>query len=193
MVNKMLQEKFFFRKSIGYIKLVFVRLRSVMWVIWYRTYYGIEFGKGVRINSKLNIYGYGKIYIGEKTCFGSVVTLGTTNEKAIIRIGKECFINGTVICAAELVDVGDYCITSDCDIMDTSSHGIEPNRRNDKSAIKVSPIYIHDNVWIGSKVLVLPGVQIGKNSIIGVNSVVSKSISENVFAAGVPAKIIKEL
>ncbi|WP_308303877.1 DapH/DapD/GlmU-related protein, partial [Vibrio parahaemolyticus] len=50
---------------------------------------------------------------------------------------------------------------------------------------------IHDNVWLGEGVFVMPGVTIGKNSIIGAGSVVTKSIPENVIAVGNPAKIIK--
>lgn len=77
--------------------------------------------------------------------------------------------------------------------MDTSSHGIPPNKRNDPKFIKISSIIVEDNVWIGSKVIVLPGSSIGKNSIIGVNSVVAKNIPQNVFAAGVPAVAVKDI
>lgn len=55
------------------------------------------------------------------------------------------------------------------------------------------PVIIKDNVWIGEGVCVMPGVTIGENSIIGANSVVTKDIPANCVAAGVPAKVIKEL
>ena len=54
-------------------------------------------------------------------------------------------------------------------------------------------IFIGDNVWIGMNVIVLPGVSIGKNSVIGAGAVVTKSIPENVLAAGNPCKVIKEI
>ena len=53
-------------------------------------------------------------------------------------------------------------------------------------------VIIEDNVWIGEMVSILPGVTIGKNSIIGSNSVVTKSIPENCIAVGNPAKIVKK-
>lgn len=53
-------------------------------------------------------------------------------------------------------------------------------------------ISIEDNVWIGEHSVILSGVTIGKNSIIGANSVVTKSIPENCMAAGVPAEVIKK-
>ncbi len=55
------------------------------------------------------------------------------------------------------------------------------------------PVTIHDNVWIGGGVIILPGVEIGKNSVIGAGSVVNKSIPENSIAVGNPCKVIKEL
>ena len=49
------------------------------------------------------------------------------------------------------------------------------------------------NVWIGEGVKVLKGVTIGKNSVIGAGSVVTKSIPDNVIAAGNPCKVIKQI
>lgn len=54
-------------------------------------------------------------------------------------------------------------------------------------------ITIEDGVWIGAQVVVLPGVRIGKNSIIGAGSVVTKDIPENVVAYGVPCRVIRNL
>jgi acetyltransferase-like isoleucine patch superfamily enzyme len=55
------------------------------------------------------------------------------------------------------------------------------------------PVVIEDNVWLGEGVVVLPNVTIGKNSIVGANSVVTKSIPRNSVVAGNPARIIREL
>ena len=55
------------------------------------------------------------------------------------------------------------------------------------------PVIIQDNVWIGEGVVILPGVTIGENSIIGANAVVTKSIPRNTVVAGNPARIIKEI
>jgi lipopolysaccharide O-acetyltransferase len=54
------------------------------------------------------------------------------------------------------------------------------------------PVIIEDNVWLGEFVTVLAGVTIGKGTIVGANSVVSKSLPANVIAAGTPAKPIKK-
>jgi acetyltransferase-like isoleucine patch superfamily enzyme len=55
------------------------------------------------------------------------------------------------------------------------------------------PVVIEDNVWIGEGVAVMPNVTIGRDSIIGANSVVTKDIPANSLAAGVPARVIRAL
>lgn len=55
------------------------------------------------------------------------------------------------------------------------------------------PIVIENNVWLGEGVVVLPNVTIGENSIVGANSVVTKSIPKNSIAGGNPARIIREI
>ncbi|WCN08087.1 acyltransferase [Marinomonas mediterranea] len=58
---------------------------------------------------------------------------------------------------------------------------------------QVGNIHLKENVWLGTHVTVLGGVTIGRNSIIGAGSVVTKSIPDNVVAAGNPAKVIRTL
>ncbi|MGN1184200.1 MAG: DapH/DapD/GlmU-related protein, partial [Oliverpabstia sp.] len=55
------------------------------------------------------------------------------------------------------------------------------------------PITIGDNVWIGGNVMVLPGVTIGENSVIGAGSIVTKDIPANVVAFGAPCKVYREI
>lgn len=70
-----------------------------------------------------------------------------------------------------------------------SSPGTAPAERR---LTKDGFVKIGDNVWIGDGVVILPNVSIGNGSIIGANSVISKSIPENVIAVGIPAKVIKK-
>lgn len=53
------------------------------------------------------------------------------------------------------------------------------------------PVYIGNDVWIGDRVIILPGVHIGDHSVIGAGAVVTKDVSEWVVAAGNPAKVVK--
>ena len=56
----------------------------------------------------------------------------------------------------------------------------------------IEPVYIDDDVWIGSRVTILPGVHIGKGSIIGAGAVVTKDVPPFSIVGGNPAKIIRE-
>lgn len=55
------------------------------------------------------------------------------------------------------------------------------------------PVIIKENAWLGENVAVMPGITIGRNAVIGANSVVTRDIPDNAIAAGVPAKVIKQL
>lgn len=96
-----------------------------------------------------------------------------TQGKSIINIGVDCFIGPNV----QLLAV---------------SHDIAPNARLTKHNY-VNDIIIGNNVWLGGGVIVLAGVRIGNNSVVGAGSVVTKSLSANGFYAGNPAVKIRDL
>lgn len=72
----------------------------------------------------------------------------------------------------------------------TINHILAPQSRRDTES---RPIHICKNVWLGTGVTVMPGVTVGENTIIAAGSVVTKDIPPGVIAAGIPAKIIKEI
>ncbi len=74
----------------------------------------------------------------------------------------------------------------------TATHPLKAEERI-KGLESAKPIIIGDNVWISGGAIVCPGVKIGKNTTIGAGSVVTKDIPDNVFAAGNPCKIIRDL
>lgn len=61
----------------------------------------------------------------------------------------------------------------------------------DQGFEEIRPVHIMDDVWIGSRVIILPGVTIGKGCIIAAGSVVTKSIPDYSIVGGVPGKVIK--
>lgn len=74
----------------------------------------------------------------------------------------------------------------------TVGHPLSPKGRRAKMA-NSKPITIGNDVWIGGNCTILPGVTIGNNVIIAAGAVVTKDIPGNCLAAGVPAKVIKQL
>jgi galactoside O-acetyltransferase len=74
----------------------------------------------------------------------------------------------------------------------TAGHPVEPHLR--KRAFQYNAdVRIDNNVWIGAGAIVLPGVTIGENSVIGAGSVVTRDIPANVVAVGNPCRILREI
>lgn len=125
----------------------------------------------------------------------SAVKLFADNPNAIIKIGKNTRLHGTSIYAREKVIIGENClIAGNTNIIDSNGHDLSfdniYNRMNTRGNSK--PVIIEDCVWIGANTTILPGVTIGKGSVIGTGSVVTKDIPPMCFAAGFPAKVIKQ-
>jgi galactoside O-acetyltransferase len=114
-----------------------------------------------------------------------------------IYIGEGTFLNTQVILNADLggkIHIASNCIIGPRVIFRTANHNFENlNKLKSSQGHTKKDIYIAANVWIGANVTVLPGVSIGKNSVIGAGAVVTKNVPENCLAVGVPAEIKKRL
>ena len=90
------------------------------------------------------------------------------------------------------VTIGDNVMIAPNVSIYTAGHPVHPESRNSGYEYGI-PVSIGNNVWIGGNVVILPGVSIGDNVVIGAGSVVTKSIPDNVIAAGNPCRIIREI
>ena len=148
-----------------------------------------------------------KIYIGAKSTLISSshytplgvnhpVVLRTIQPGAIVNIGARVGISGGSICAAQSIEIGpDTLLGANVTVTDTDFHSLNPHTRSlaDYTQIGVAPVKIGARVFIGTNSVILKGVTIGDNSIIGAGSVVTKSIPANVIAAGNPCRVIRAL
>jgi maltose O-acetyltransferase len=110
-----------------------------------------------------------------------------------ISIGAGTFVNyGLVALDVAAITIGkDVQIGPNVQLL-TPTHPIDPELRRAKWEA-AQPIVIGDNVWLGGGVIVLPGVTIGENSVIGAGAVVTKDIPANVVAVGNPARIVRHI
>lgn len=110
-----------------------------------------------------------------------------------IELGENFYSNHNLIildCAK--VTFGDNVFVAPNCAFYTASHPLDYETRN-KGLEWAKPVTVGNNVWIGGNVIVLGGVTIGNNVVIGAGALVNKDIPDNCIAAGVPAKIIKEI
>ena len=109
-----------------------------------------------------------------------------------ISIGEGCYFNaGTTFIDDWKIEIGKNCLFGPNVTLCTTGHPISPNHRMD--GMYSFPIKIGDTCWIGANVIVLPGVTIGDNSVIGAGSVVTKDIPANVVAAGNPCRVLRQI
>lgn len=156
-----------------------------------RYFHKASFGKNFKVDGTLRIVGPGKVNIGNSVRIGMNVDLYTHEKDAKIIIHSNSFLNGTRISAAKEIIIHHNCILAECQIIDTNFHNIDPYNRHEPN--EPQSIHIQPNVWITIGVIILPGAQIGKNTTVGCNSVVTGKLKANSLYGGVPAKFIKRI
>jgi acetyltransferase-like isoleucine patch superfamily enzyme len=137
---------------------------------------GIEIGQrllvlGTSVRCELSTHDGGQLSIGERV----FLNYGTSiSAHAVVRIEDDC-------------KIGQYSIVMDCDW-----HELETPRHYGGHGVP-RPVVLEQGVWLGARVTILKGVTIGRGSVIGAGSVVVSDIPDGVLAAGVPARVIREL
>ncbi len=131
--------------------------------------------------------------------------LGEVGEEVVVRppfhcdygsriaIGAGTFVNfGCVMLDVAPIRIGAHCQIATGVHIVTATHPIdpEPRRAGWESA---EPVTLGDNVWLGSAVVVCPGVTIGDDTVVGAGAVVTRDLPAGVVAAGVPARVLREI
>jgi Acetyltransferase (isoleucine patch superfamily) len=153
----------------------------------------------------LDLNGLQYISVGDATVFGKNLQLCAWNAfleqhfTPHITIGNNCHIRANAhISATNSITIGNHLLTGTNVLITDNSHGmvtreymsLPPNQR---PLTTKGPVVIGDNVWLGNNVCVMPGVTIGDGAIIGANAVVTHDIPPLCVAAGIPAKVVKQL
>jgi len=152
-------------------------------------------GSRVRLWGVPSITNKGRLLVGNRVRLASTVAtleIGVGPD-GVLEIGDNVLINyGCSIAATKLVRIGKRCnIGTHVTVIDNSFHHLDPERRDETPAS--APVVLEENVWLATRVVVLPGVTIGANSVVGAGSVVTHDIPPNVLAGGMPAKVIRPL
>lgn len=110
-----------------------------------------------------------------------------------ISIGARTFVNynAVMLDVAPIVIGADVQIATNVQLL-TPTHPVEPEPRRAKWE-SANPISIGNNVWLGSGVIVLGGITIGENTVVGAGSVVTRDLPANAVAVGNPARVIRTL
>jgi acetyltransferase-like isoleucine patch superfamily enzyme len=122
--------------------------------------------------------------------------------QATIRIGDRCFIGKSHLVAAESIEIGNDVIMSwGITVVDHNSHAVDWRDRQgdvldwhqgkkDWAHVRVTPVKIESNVWIGFNAVILKGVTIGHGAVVAAGAIVTKDVAPGTMVAGNPAKTI---
>lgn len=180
--------------------------RSLVYTSWIRNSFR-SIGKHSIISYKCFLQGGGwnNITIGDythiqKNCIlGCWISHGKLNFNPSIIIGDNCNIGDyTQITSCNRVVIGNGVLTGRYVLISDNAHGglskeeasIRPSQRK---LISKGEVVIGNNTWIGERAVILPGVHIGNNVIIGANSVVTKDVPDNCIVVGSSSKIVRQI
>jgi acetyltransferase-like isoleucine patch superfamily enzyme len=147
------------------------------------------------------IQGRGEIIAGDNVVVGgkcSIIFAARFSNEPTLRIEDNTLIHhGCSFTIGKKIIIGRYCkIAGEVWIFDSPGHPADPIARMaglPPPEDMVKPVVIEDNVWIGRRAIILPGVTIGEGSIVAAGAVVTKDVPPNTMVAGNPARQIREL
>jgi acetyltransferase-like isoleucine patch superfamily enzyme len=148
-------------------------------------------GAYTQVTGRVRVHHGGTIIIGSRVRIHSTVVAVelAAMPGGVLEIGDGTFVNyGVSISCHESVRIGRNCLLGTyVNILDNTWHDVQDHNRLPPSR----PVVIEDNVWLGNRVIVLPGVTIGHNAVIGAGAVVARDIPPCSVAVGMPAQVVR--
>lgn len=166
--------------------------RPRLWVQLFLNPFKHKKGKGSKImgRTRMDVLPFNNFQLGEYSMIEAFSTIN--NGVGDVMIGNNTIIGiGNVIIGP--VVIGNNVMLAQNIVVSGLNHGYEDvNIPPKEQKVSTKVITISDNVWIGANCVITAGVTIGKHSVIGAGSIVTKSIPDYVVAAGNPARILKK-
>ena len=167
---------------------------SKAWTKWVRRDFG-SFGSDSVLVLPCWVFGAGDITVGDRVQIGQCCRIGALGG-AKITIGDECEIVGgsSFFAQTEGIEIGRSVLMAwNVQIYDAEHESAAADRPIRVQGLgRGGKVRIRDGAWLGANVVVLQGVTIGRNAVVGANSVVTSDIPDFATAAGIPAKVIRE-
>lgn len=185
------------------------RIRAWFWRLkraeWRRKFerHCQQVSDGLLVKGPLRVRNAGRIEVGAGCIFDSSCESPIqldVGKSALLTIGDDVYFNeGVHIVCNIAVSIGARClIASDVVILDDDGHPVDWHERHHHWPVAPedrlgAPIVIEENVWVGTRAIILKGVHIGNGAVIGAGAVVTRDIPPMTVAAGVPARVIRRM
>lgn len=201
--------------------LYWANINAIMHGMAIRHYYHFRYLGRVKIGRKLRVYGCGtyiRCSLKGRITLGDNITIrnhtranavGVYKPCSFVAIGQGCLVvgdnvgfSGCSICVSKSINIENYCtIGANTHIVDTNFHSLDGSIRIQDVALQRDSLenasnartVIAFNAFIGLNSIVLAGVRIGKESVVGAGSVVTRDIPDGQIWAGAPARYIRQI
>jgi acetyltransferase-like isoleucine patch superfamily enzyme len=173
-----------------------LRAGALLFFAYRRAWLKLRYGRRLQLGPRTVFTGRLVLGPGVQVTIGADCRIGKRvliTGRGQVSVGNNTLLNGCWIGCEQKVDIGSFCLISDCDIADTAFHNLSPRLRHEPLIERtVAPVQIGDNVWIGARSIVLKGVTIGNDSVVGAGTVVRENVPPRVVVAGNPAAVVKQ-
>ncbi|HWE43868.1 MAG TPA: acyltransferase [Gemmatimonadaceae bacterium] len=149
----------------------------------------VRAGRRFAVFGILSVRGPGEVVFGDNVALWGRVNTWTYDRNARIIVGDGVMMGGTRFGCVREIRVGEGCILADASIRDTDFHSTRADRRSPNAPVRVAPVDIGVNVWVGAGAVLLPGTVIGENSVVGAAAVCMRGFPANKVIIGNPAKV----
>jgi len=166
--------------------------RPRLWIKWFINPFIHKRGKGscIRRNTRLDVVPWNKFSLGEASTIEDFSAVNNGVGDVIIGDRTRIGLSNTLIGP---VNVGNDVRLAQNVVLSGLNHNYaEIDSPIHKQGVSTKPIVIENESWIGANVVIVPGVTIGKHSIVAAGSVVTKDIPQYAVAAGNPARVLKQ-
>lgn len=134
---------------------------------------------------------YRKFHLGDYSVIESHACINNAVGDVIIGDHTRVGLHNTVIGP---VTIGNHVNLAQGITVTALNHCFDDKeKRIDEQGVKTNQVIIEDDIWIGANAVILPGVRIGRHSVVAAGAIVTKDVPPHSLVAGVPAKIIKQI
>lgn len=149
-------------------------------------------GRKVTIGHGCQIHRPWSVDLGTRLVLENGVALKLVSPEASLKLGESTFVGrGSEFDVLGSMSIGSHTLIAPYCFVTDHNHGVLSDQRIDEQPCKVEPVRIGNDVWLGTRVVVLPGVSIGDGAVVAAGAVVTRDVPAGAIVAGVPAKIIR--
>ena len=150
-----------------------------------------RFGTHCVLGRRVRFWGPVRLFIGSHCGFFDDVIVSGVGE---IHLGDRSTIgHNSVLVSRERIQIGDDCmLAAFCYVLDVDHEFADPKKTMREQGLRIEPVIIGNDVWVGAGSIILRGVTIGDGAVVAANSVVTKDVPPYAVVAGISAKVVKD-